>query len=74
MSVLLPDEFVPKPYNNGESPDWHAGVLRAVADQLGVGNDAYYPLHGAANKIEMFRRGHSYDDAIVKEGGAPKDK
>lgn len=44
-------------------------VLREVARQLGVGSDAYYPLLGAANKIEMYRRGPAYSEAVSRHGG-----
>lgn len=67
--MRLPERFAPAPYISGDIPDWHAGVLREIARQLGVGDDAYYPLIGAANKIEMFRRGASYAEAVAKEGG-----
>ena len=67
--MRLPEQFAPAPYISGDVPDWHAGILREIARQLGVGSDAYYPLLGAANKLEMFRRGDSYAEAVAKEGG-----
>lgn len=67
----IPDDWQPSPYPNGDCPDWHAALLREVAKRLGVGSDAYHPLMGAAAKIEMFRRGEPYADAITMEGGAP---
>lgn len=65
---IIIDDFKPTPHMDGSSPDWHAACLREIARQLGVGSDAFYPLLGAANKIEMFQRGMTYVDAIAKEG------
>lgn len=71
--MRLPEQFAPPPYISGDIPDWHAAILREIARHLGVGDDAYYPLLGAANKIEMFRRGASYAEAVAKEGGGKPD-
>lgn len=70
--VLLPDNWEPACSLNGFGilPDWHGEVLREIARQLGVGSDAYYPLIGAAAKLEMYRRGEPYADAIKHHGGA----
>ena len=71
--MRLPEQFAPTPYISGDIPDWHAAILREIARHLGVGSDAYYPLLGAANKIEMFRRGASYEEAVTKEGDGKPD-
>lgn len=34
------------------SKKWHGAVLRSLALQLGVGNDFYYPLLGAAQLLD----------------------
>ena len=65
--ITIPNEFAPLPYR--EIPDWHASALRCIARQLGVGSDAYFPLMGAAHKLEMFRRGTTYQAAVQWEGG-----
>jgi hypothetical protein len=69
----LPDDFTASPYRSGDTPDWHAAILRLIADQLGRGSDAYFPLRGAANKLEMYRRGDTYAAAVLKEGGSTRD-
>jgi hypothetical protein len=68
---LLPDELVNEQWSEGnpsDNPDWHARALRALASQLGVGNDFYFPLLGAASKLEMYQRGETYAAATKKEG------
>ena len=42
--------------------DWHALACEALAHQLGVGHDWYYPLFGAAEKIRNHRLGKSYQE------------
>lgn len=43
----LPEHFIEK----DTPPDWHTNVLTELARQLGVMNDYYYPLIGAAEKL-----------------------
>lgn len=50
--------------------DWHAAVLLRLAKQLGVGNDYYYPLLGAAQKLDMYKDGTPHADAVARAGGA----
>ncbi len=33
-------------------PQWHADALRLLAQQLGVANDFYFPLFGAAQLLD----------------------
>ena len=42
--------------------DWHALACEALAYQLGVGHDWYYPLFGAAEKIRNHRLGKPYQE------------
>lgn len=66
----LPHDFKPKPALGGQPQDWHAGILLEIAARLGVGSDAYYPLLGAAAKIEDYARGRTYAEAVTHHGGA----
>lgn len=40
---------------SGMSPTWHAKALRSLAHQLGMSNDFYYPLLGAARLLDNKR-------------------
>ena len=48
--------------------DWHSNVLMQLAKKLGPGNDYYYPLVGAVEKLEMYAKGKSYADATDRAG------
>jgi hypothetical protein len=36
----------------GKQVEWHAEALRCLASQLGVANDFYFPLLGAATLLD----------------------
>lgn len=64
---VLTDEFTRE--NDPRSHHkWHADALRFLAKQLGVGNDFYFPLMGAAKLIEEAERIARETDGRHREG------
>ena len=55
MVLQIPEPMLPTEledsYDIGAEQDWTARALRELARQLGVGNDYYYPLIGAAQLL-----------------------
>ncbi len=49
MEPFLPDDLLTE---EPTSPNWSSQALRALAKQLGVGNDFYFPLLDAARILE----------------------
>lgn len=48
----IPEPWLPEHFIESDAPqDWHTKVLIELANQLGVMNDYYYPLIGAAEKL-----------------------
>ena len=77
--LYIPEDWQPPPlgprYAPGVTPpeprllpDWHAGMLREVARQLGFGHDLYFMLIGASRKLDDYKRGMSYAEAAVVSG------
>lgn len=52
---ILGAELEDRADGNG-GPQWYADAMKALAEQLGFGNDFYYPLLGAAQLIEEHAR------------------
>ena len=67
-----PEPFLPPDLmtddDSSDKSDWHERALLSLATQLGVGNDFYYPLLGAASKLKMYHDGETYEAAKIKEG------
>lgn len=49
---VMPEELVAEDSGGGVSPHWHARAMRSLADQLGVGNDFYFPLLTVIKALE----------------------
>lgn len=57
--------------SGGSSRRWYGKALRSLASQLGVGNDFYYPLLGAAKLIDGKNASATHERRIGSTKKAP---
>ena len=49
---VMPADLVDEDSCSAVSPQWHARAMRSLADQLGFGNDFYFPLQTVIKALE----------------------